>query len=99
MRFGSVYTEPFSPENPSRDGISLSERCTTFHIRYFEKSNNANFAASSSRIQIDVVSLFTRQMKPHRFENAPLLAAVSNRRVFDNSLGTGNPGSLCVPHR
>ena len=27
MRFGSVYTEPFSPENPSRDGIS--ERCTT----------------------------------------------------------------------
>ena len=22
MRFGSVYTEPFSPENPSRDGIS-----------------------------------------------------------------------------
>lgn len=27
MRFVSVYTEPFSPENPSRDGIS--ERCTT----------------------------------------------------------------------
>ena len=27
MRFGSAYTEPFLPENPSRDGIS--ERCTT----------------------------------------------------------------------
>ena len=27
MRFGSVYTEPFSPENSSHDGIS--ERCTT----------------------------------------------------------------------
>ena len=27
MRFGSVYTVPFSPENPSRDGIS--ELCTT----------------------------------------------------------------------
>ena len=27
MRFGSVYTEPFSPENQSRDGIS--ERSTT----------------------------------------------------------------------
>ena len=27
MRFGSVYTEPFSPENQSRDGIS--ERFTT----------------------------------------------------------------------
>ena len=25
---------------------------------------------SSNRIQIHVVSLFTRQMKPHRFENA-----------------------------
>ena len=28
MRFGSVYTETFSPENPSRDGISeLYTRC------------------------------------------------------------------------
>ena len=27
MWFGSAYTEPFSPENPSRDGIS--ERYTT----------------------------------------------------------------------
>ena len=26
MQFGSVYTEPFSPENQSRD--SISERCT-----------------------------------------------------------------------
>ena len=31
---------------------------------------------NSNRIQIDAVSLLTRQMKPHRFENAPLLAAV-----------------------
>ena len=92
MRFGSVYREPFSPENPSRDGIS--ERCTTFHIHYFE-SNNANFAPSSNRIQIDAVSLFTRQMKPHRFENAPLLAAVSNRRGFDNSLGRCRVNGRC----
>ena len=41
---------------------------------------------NGNRIQIDAVSLFTRQMKPHRFENAPLLAAVSNRHGFDNSL-------------
>ena len=27
MRFGSVYADPFSPENPSRNGIS--ESCTT----------------------------------------------------------------------
>ena len=27
MLFGGVYTEPFSPKNPSRDGIN--ERCTT----------------------------------------------------------------------
>ena len=27
MRFGSVYTEPFSPENPSRN--RRGERCTT----------------------------------------------------------------------
>ena len=33
----------------------------------------------SNRIQIDAVSLFTRQMKLHRFENAPLLVAVSNQ--------------------
>ena len=51
---------------------------------------------NSNRIQVDAVSLFTRQMKPHRFENAPLLAPVSNRDGFDNSLdrchvnGSGN---------
>ena len=41
MRFGGVYTEPFSPENPSSDGIS--ERCATCWIHYFEL-NSANFA-------------------------------------------------------
>ena len=30
--------------------------------------------------------LFIRQTKPHRFENAPLLAALSNRHGFGNSL-------------
>ena len=39
-----------------------------------------------SRTQIDAVSLFTRQRKAHRFENAPLLAAFSNRRGFANCL-------------
>ena len=41
---------------------------------------------NSNRIQIDAASLFTRQMKLHRFENAPLWAPVSNRNGFDNSL-------------
>ena len=41
---------------------------------------------NSNRIQIDAVSLFPRQMKPHRVENAPILAPVSNRHGFDNSL-------------
>ena len=41
---------------------------------------------NGNRIQIDAVSLFKRQMKPRRFENAPLLAPVSNRHGFDNSL-------------
>ena len=35
---------------------------------------------NSNRIQIDAVSLFTRQMKPHRFENA-----VSHRHGFMTS--------------
>ena len=41
---------------------------------------------NSNCIQNDVVSLFTRQMKPHRFENDPLLVTVSNRHSFGNSL-------------
>ena len=41
---------------------------------------------NSNRIQIDAVSLFTGQMNPHCFENAPLLAAVSNRHGIGNSL-------------
>ena len=40
-----------------------------------------------NRIQIDAVSPFTRQMKPYRFENAPLLLAFSNRLGFGNGLG------------
>ena len=41
---------------------------------------------NSDRIQIDEVSLFTQQIKPHHFENAPLLSAVSNRHGFGYSL-------------
>ena len=41
---------------------------------------------NSNRIQIDAVSLFTRQIKPYRFENAPLLAAFSKRPGFGNGL-------------
>ena len=41
---------------------------------------------NSNRIEIDAVSLFTRQIKSHRFENAPLLAAVPNGHGFYNSL-------------
>ena len=43
MRFGSVYTETFSPENPSRAGVSERCTCTTCYIYYFAL-NNANFA-------------------------------------------------------
>ena len=41
---------------------------------------------NGNRIQIDAVSLFTRQMKPYRSKNAPLLAAFSNRPGFANGL-------------
>ena len=41
---------------------------------------------NSNRIQIGVVSLFAREIKLCRFENAPLLAAFSNRHGFGNSL-------------
>ena len=41
---------------------------------------------NSDRIQIDAVSLVTREMEQHRFENAPLLETVSNRHGFGNSL-------------
>ena len=41
---------------------------------------------NSNRIQIDAVSSFTRQMKPYCFQNAPLLAAFSNRPCFGNGL-------------
>ena len=39
---------------------------------------------NSNRIHIDAVLLFTRQMKPYRFQNASLLASFSNRPVFAN---------------
>ena len=48
---------------------------------------------NSNLIQIDAVSLFTRQMKRYRFENAPLLAAFSNRPCF------GNGGDRCDANR
>ena len=41
---------------------------------------------NSNRIQIHAVSLFTRQMKPHRFENAPLLTTVSNGHGLGRNL-------------
>ena len=41
---------------------------------------------NSNRIQIDALSPFTRQMKPYRFENAPLLSAFSNRPGFGYGL-------------
>ena len=73
--------DPFSLENPSRNGIS--ERCTTCKFTINFELNDANLQQNSNRIQIDAVSLFTRQIKTHRFENAPLLAPVSNRLGFD----------------
>ena len=37
----------------------------------------------------------TRRMKPHRFEKAPLLAVVSNRHGFGNSLGRCRVSRRC----
>ena len=65
MRFGSVYTEPFSPENPSRDGkasAALRAKFTILNLTMQISLQNSN------RIQINAVSLFTRQMKPHRLK-------------------------------
>ena len=41
---------------------------------------------NGKRTQIDAVSPFIRQIKRYRFENAPLLAAFSNRPGFANGL-------------
>ena len=41
---------------------------------------------NSNRIHVDAVSLFTPQMKSHRFENAPLLVTVSIGYGYGNSL-------------
>ena len=41
---------------------------------------------NGKRTQIDAVSPFTRQINPYRSENAPLLAAFSNRPGFGNGL-------------
>ena len=32
MRFGSVYTEPFSPENPSHDGVNEASLRTRIRL-------------------------------------------------------------------
>ena len=74
--------EPFLPENQSRDGIS--ERCTTCKFTILNRTMHIS-CQNSNRIQIDAVSLFTRQMKPYRVENVPFLAAFSNRPGFGNS--------------
>ena len=47
------------------------------------------FLAKIVTVLKSTVSLFTRQMKPYRFENAPLLAAFSNRS------GVGNGFDRC----
>ena len=50
----------------------LRARFTILNRRMQISCRNCN------RTKIDAVSPFTRQMKPYRFENAPLLAAFSN---------------------
>ena len=50
---------------------------------------------NGNRTQIDAVSPFTRQMKPYRFENAPLLAAFSNRPGFANGLDRWGVNKWC----
>ena len=49
----------------------------------------------TDRIQIDVGSQFTRQMKPYRFENAPLLSVFSNRPGFGNGLDRRRVNGRC----
>ena len=50
---------------------------------------------NSNRIQIDAGSPFTQQMKPYRFENAPLLTAFSNRPGFDNGFNRRRVNGRC----
>ena len=49
----------------------------------------------SNRIQIDAVLPFTRQMKPYRFKNVPLLSAFSNRPGFGNGLDRRRVNGRC----
>ena len=58
----------------------LRARFTILNRRMQISRHNGN------RTQIDAVSPFTRHMKPYRVENAPLLAAFSNRPGFGNGL-------------
>ena len=50
---------------------------------------------NSNRIQIDAVSPFTRELKPYRFENAPVLSAFSNRPGFGNGLDRRRVNGRC----
>ena len=71
MRFGSVYTKPFSPEIKvvvEKASAAIRPKVTILNRTMQISRQNSN------RIQIDVVSPFTGQMKPYRFENALLLA-------------------------
>ena len=57
-----------------------------FIIEEGDLSSSEILRQNSNRVQIDAVSLFTRQMKLYHFENASLLSAFSNLPVFGNSL-------------
>ena len=72
MQFESVYTELVSPEN---DGLASATFAILNRIMQTSRQNG-------NRIQIDAVSPFRRQIKPRRFENAPLLAAVFKSTRF-----------------
>ena len=51
---------------------------------------------NSNRIQIDVVSPLARQMKPYRFEKAPLLSAFSNEPGFGDGLNWHRVNGRCT---
>ena len=75
MRFGSVHTESFLPEASA-----------ALRAKFTILNRTMQISCQSNRIQIDAVSLFTREMRPYRFKNAPLLAEFSNPPGFANGL-------------
>ena len=72
------YSDILDRFREEKQSPKLHARFTILNWRIQISRHNGN------RTQIDIVLLFAWQMIPSRFENAPFLAAFSNRAAFGN---------------